>query len=77
MLEHLIGKDVSKYFYGGYTLAPSAGDLPYTHSNIARSIVNSLIVARIFEKAPIIYATVSEAQIINRTTTGFIFVPTA
>ena len=48
-LKQNIGRDVSKYFYGGYSLdgnidrkKPRPG---YMHSNTARSIVNQLIIA--------------------------------
>ena len=44
VLKHNIGRDISKYFYGGYTLDgntnrknPRAG---VVHSNVARKIVN-------------------------------------
>ena len=39
LLEHNIGRDISKYFYGGYGLDGnilSSGSLKNTHSNIAR-----------------------------------------
>ena len=48
-LEHNIGRDVSKYFYGGYSMDgnigrknPRPGNM---HSNVARGIVNELIIA--------------------------------
>ncbi|TNV83375.1 hypothetical protein FGO68_gene16315 [Halteria grandinella] len=77
VLNHLVGQDVSKYFYGGYAMSHSTNDRPYYHTNIARAIVNQLAVARIFEKAPIVFATVSRATTINRTTSCFTFVPLA
>ena len=39
-----VGRDVSKFFYGGYALENEEIE-PHLHSGIARSIVNSLIVA--------------------------------
>ena len=49
VLKHNIGRDISKYFYGGYSLDgnvnrkdPRPG---VVHSNIARGIANSLIIA--------------------------------
>lgn len=49
VLEHSLGRDISKFFYGGYALEgnietknPPPG---YKHSNYARMIVNNLIVA--------------------------------
>jgi len=42
-----VGRDISKFFYGGYSLENNLGPQPsrgYTHSNYAKMIVNSLIV---------------------------------
>ena len=49
-LEHNIGRDISKFFYGAYQLENGPTkfggyNLAYTHSNDARSAVNTLIVA--------------------------------
>ena len=47
-LKHNVGRDISKYFYGGYALEGNIGrsnpKKGYTHSNFARSIVNELII---------------------------------
>lgn len=51
LLEFHMGKDISKYFYGGYTLENESGLKPYTHSNVARAIVNSLVVGKLKAKA--------------------------
>jgi cytochrome b involved in lipid metabolism len=40
VIEHNIGRDISKFFYGGYSLENGTLLKPYTHSNIARKIVN-------------------------------------
>ena len=45
LLDFHVGKDVSKYFYGGYVLENGTGLKPYRHSNVARMIVNDIIVA--------------------------------
>jgi cytochrome b involved in lipid metabolism len=37
-LEHHIGKDISKYYYGGYSL--EQGVRNHTHTNDARKVVN-------------------------------------
>lgn len=47
LLEHNIGRDISKFFYGGYTLEQGVGLKPVTHSNVARTIVNHIIVGRL------------------------------
>ena len=52
MLEQNIGRDISKYFYGGYALEgnlkrnknPPTG---HNHSNYARKIISDLAIARI------------------------------
>ena len=47
-----IGRDISKFFYGGYSLENNLGPKPsrgYAHSNYARTIVNSLIIG-IYDK---------------------------
>jgi cytochrome b involved in lipid metabolism len=50
VLTHNNGRDISKFFYGGYSLdgnigasKPAAG---YIHSNAARMVVNSLVIAK-------------------------------
>mmetsp|Transcript_14914 Transcript_14914/g.20212 ORF Transcript_14914/g.20212 Transcript_14914/m.20212 type:complete len:172 (+) Transcript_14914:377-892(+) len=50
LIEKNVGKDISKYFYGGYSYEPQKGAKNHTHSNYARTIVNSLIVARYVSK---------------------------
>ena len=47
LIDFHIGRDVSKFFYGGYVLENQSGMVPYTHSNVARSIVNSLAIAKL------------------------------
>ena len=42
------GRDISKFFYGGYCLEDNNGPRPasgYNHSNYARMIANSLVIA--------------------------------
>jgi len=43
VLKHNVGKDISKFFYGGYNLDGNLdGDKPgYNHSSYARMIVNT------------------------------------
>ena len=50
LIERNIGKDISKYFHGGYSQEPIQGAKNNKHSNYARKIVNGLIVARYVEK---------------------------
>mmetsp|Transcript_72594 Transcript_72594/g.100653 ORF Transcript_72594/g.100653 Transcript_72594/m.100653 type:complete len:85 (+) Transcript_72594:1222-1476(+) len=51
VLEHNLGTDISKFFYGGYVLEgninvrnPPHG---YLHSNYAREVVNKLAIAQL------------------------------
>lgn len=46
-IEHNIGRDISKYFYGGYALENTKKVDNHTHSSDARRIVNSLIVGKL------------------------------
>lgn len=51
VLEHNIGNDISKFFYGGYVLEGNIGvkNPPhgYLHSNYARQVVNKLAIAQL------------------------------
>lgn len=49
MLKHNIGKDVSKFFYGGYSLDGNEMGVNangHFHSNFARKLVNRLAIAQ-------------------------------
>jgi len=55
VIQHNLGHDISKYFYGGYCLEDNTGPIPaqgHSHSNIARIIVNSLTVAMYEDDIP-------------------------
>ena len=48
VIETNVGRDISKFFYGGYCLEGNGGGSPstgYNHSNYAMAIANSLVVA--------------------------------
>jgi len=47
LIDFHIGRDVSKFFYGGYVLENQSGMTPYTHSNVARAIVNGMIIGKL------------------------------
>ena len=59
MIEKNRGKDISKFFHGGYNYEPMNGGWNSKHSNYARSIVNTLIVARLSQKRSDAYVTVN------------------
>ena len=50
-LEHNVGRDISKFFYGGYSLENQSKVPEHAHSNDARKIVNGLIVGRLIQEA--------------------------
>lgn len=52
VINQNIGRDITKFFYGGYQLENASKMKPYFHSNIARSVVNGLIIGRLNLKAP-------------------------
>lgn len=54
LIDATVGRDVSKYFYGGYKMenAKSNKDGPYRHSMMARKTVSTLIVARLNNPGP-------------------------
>lgn len=45
LIERNRGNDISKFFYGGYSL--ETGNSAWTHSNYARLIVNQLTIGRL------------------------------
>lgn len=52
LLQQTIGRDVSKFFYGGYALDgnsndPSTPNQRHAHTNVARRIANRLVIALI------------------------------
>lgn len=46
-IEHNIGRDISKFFYGGYSLEIQDKVNEHRHSNDARKIVNSIAIGRL------------------------------
>jgi cytochrome b involved in lipid metabolism len=50
VLNHLVGTDISKFFYGGYSLEDNATNVRgHNHSNQAKMIANDIAVA-VYEK---------------------------
>jgi hypothetical protein len=74
-----MGKDISKFFYGGYALdsnanAPGSSVPSWTHSNIARKIANKLAVAALVRKDTSIFkAVITNSHDITSTTKTFNF----
>jgi len=50
VIEHCIGTDIAKFFYGGYSLEDNMKPTPafgFRHSNYARMIANDIAIARL------------------------------
>lgn len=52
-LEQNIGRDISKFFHGGYSLENKSKVSEHRHSNDARMIVNDLIIGRFESESPV------------------------
>ena len=50
VIQHNVGKDISKYFYGSYMLENNLGK--HLHSNIARKIANEIAVGKLKDNIP-------------------------
>lgn len=72
LIENSIGRDVSKYFYGGYVMENGVGLTPHRHSNVARSIVNKIVVGRLNNRAQTFTVRASASQVINHFAKVFI-----
>jgi hypothetical protein len=61
MFRHNIGRDVSKYFYGGYALDRWCD--PWTHTNKALAVVNKLRIGTLGQdKVPIFNAAINQKE---------------
>lgn len=72
-LEQNIGRDVSKFFYGGYALENVNKIAPHTHSIMAKLTVNKLIFAKLIRTVPIHTCKILESTIVNSSTKCFTF----
>ena len=80
MLRHNIGRDISKFFYGGYSMEGNLSGKPvagHVHSNYARLIVNDLIVGH-YQKDIAAQSTICKVKVdktveLNNTTSIFFF----
>ena len=73
VINHNIGREVDKYFYGGYAL--EEGMLGWNHSNVSRKIVNSLAIGIIEQHAEIFLTKLDHEKtiIINNDTRTLTF----
>ena len=71
LIDFHVGRDVSKFFYGGYVLENQSGMSPYTHSNVARAIVNRIAVAKLIASSETFQGMIKSSQNINKNTKVF------
>lgn len=70
VIEHNVGRDISKFFYGSYMLENDMD--PHLHSNIARRIVNEITIGRLKENVFPYTMSVSASQVVNENSRTFI-----
>ena len=74
VIEQNIGRDISKFFDGGFLLENTdRKQRPHAHTNIARMTVNTLIVSHFIRKVAVVHANVSKRASINSTTQSITF----
>ena len=73
-LEANIGRDVSKYFYGGYSLENIMPVKPHTHSNDARRLVDKYVIAYLEKEAPKALMKIKDSKDANITGTAKTFI---
>ena len=81
VLQQNIGRDISKFFYGGYQLdgnggKPGSASTAYAHSNMARKIANQYAVAayaRIQTPAGRYEILSEQTHVMNSSTKTFVF----
>ena len=73
MLEKNLGRDIAKYYDGGYTMENSNGQKPIRHSYQARIIINQLTVAYLNNRAPSFEVTVDSQHKLNSHSSVFVF----
>lgn len=62
LISQNIGRDASKFFYGGYTMANKDTTHGYAHSNYARKVASSLAVATLNTVTKVIKAKIDNKQ---------------
>lgn len=71
-ITHNIGRDISKFFYGGYSLEPTSGLAPHTHSYHAKLALESLIIGQVDWEIKQVRAKIIEHRTVNLSTDTFI-----
>lgn len=65
-IEANVGRDVSKYFYGGYALENINPVKPHTHSNDARRLVDKLAIGYLDKRTAVNRMKIHEATPANQ-----------
>ena len=80
LITHNIGRDISKFYYGGYSLEDNLGASPakgYIHSNFAHRIVKDLTIARFLDEEEVAttrcFVREDLCRVINSTTKTIVF----
>ena len=74
LIKYNIGRDVSKFFYGGYALDNTQNSKGvYTHSSKARQVVNTLVIAYLEKPTQSMSAKVGKSYAINKTAKTYEF----
>jgi len=74
-LEHNLGRDISKFFNGGYVLVNQKGTRPHTHSVAALDIVKTMIVGYLEKQSDVVDEKfkLSDKKPVNSDTATFTF----
>lgn len=74
LIRSVVGRDISKFFYGGYAL-DSKGNDRYNHSNVAKEIVNRLAVAVLVQRRASLLGWIDHKKTfkLNKDTSVFTF----
>lgn len=73
LLNIHVGRDISKFFYGGYQLETKNLFGPHKHSNMAYKIVQDITVGRLIQEAPLVESEIKNSYQVNRHTKTFQF----
>ena len=73
MIEKNVGRDIAKYFDGGYQMENSNGQKPITHNYLARQLVEKLAIGYLGEPAEQFEARCISMERVNRHTAVFKF----
>ena len=78
-LDKNIGRDISKFFYGGYSMVPSENAVPYTHSIESLKIAKGMIVGTLEDqdKMPVVETQIGKRNPVNDKDFSFPFVKTS